>query len=234
MWDFSWFAAGCLRIEEDVELGSGAVLLLSLALFGSRIKRWAGRGNTPKESWRFAQLALPWHHVACTCTLNLDEPLSFLEQGGFRTTGKQASYAPVKYNFYRCTWHFSLVCDMLGDIVCDAAQYHAHFYWVALQFIWTAHSHLLATGVVNPRRACAVRVVVLGLSFRPSVCLSVCQSVCLSVCLSVITFSATMRNKAAKKRYQQVQCYTGLIFKMVFPHYIQKLWHENQASKPIC
>ena len=52
---------------------------------------------------------------------------------------------------------------------------------------------------INPRRACAARV---GLSFRPF------------VCLSVTTFSATTRNKAAKKRYQRVQCHTGLILKM--------------------
>ena len=56
-------------------------------------------------------------------------------------------------------------------------------------------------------RYCAARVTVLGLSFRPSVCLPVCLSVSLS-------FSATTRNKASKKRYQQVQCHTGLILKM--------------------
>ena len=39
-------------------------------------------------------------------------------------------------------------------------------------------------------------------------------SVIPSVCLSVTTFSATTRNKAAKKRYQRVQYYTGLILKM--------------------
>ena len=36
---------------------------------------------------------------------------------------------------------------------------------------WTAIS---LSVVINPRRACAARVTVLGLSFRPSVCLSVC------------------------------------------------------------
>ena len=60
--------------------------------------------------------------------------------------------------------------------------------------------------LINPRRACAARVTVLGLSFR--------LSVRLSVCLSVTTFSATTRNKAAKKRYQRVQYHTGLILKM--------------------
>ena len=40
--------------------------------------------------------------------------------------------------------------------------------------------------------------------------LSFCPSV---VCPSVTTFSGTTRNKAAKKRYQQVQCHTGLILK---------------------
>ena len=56
--------------------------------------------------------------------------------------------------------------------------------------------------VINPRRACAARVTVLGLSFR------------LSVCLSVTTFSATTRNKVAERRYQRVQYHTGLILKM--------------------
>ena len=47
----------------------------------------------------------------------------------------------------------------------------------------------------------------------------VCQSICPRfvrplIHLSVTTFSATMRNKTAKKRYQWVQCHTGLIFKM--------------------
>ena len=55
-----------------------------------------------------------------------------------------------------------------------------------------------ATDVVNPRRACAARVTVLGLC----------------VCLSVTTFSAATRNETAKKRYQRVQCHTGFIFKM--------------------
>ena len=55
--------------------------------------------------------------------------------------------------------------------------------------------------IFNPRHACAARVTVLGLC----VCLSVC------VCCS---FSATVRNKVAKKRYQQFQHYTGLILNM--------------------
>ena len=38
--------------------------------------------------------------------------------------------------------------------------------------------------------------------------------VCVSVCLSVTTFSATTRNKPAKKRHQRVQRYTGLILKL--------------------
>ena len=56
--------------------------------------------------------------------------------------------------------------------------------------------------LINPRRACAARVTL----YRRSVCVSVCLSVCL--------FSATVRNKAANKRYQRVQRYTGLIKKM--------------------
>ena len=48
--------------------------------------------------------------------------------------------------------------------------------------------------IINPRRACAARVTVLG--------------------LSVTTFSAATRNETAKKRYQRVQCHTGFILKM--------------------
>ena len=50
--------------------------------------------------------------------------------------------------------------------------------------------------LINPRCACTVRVLVLGLSLRPFVGPSVCLSVCLLP-------------KAAKKRYQWVQCHTG-------------------------
>ena len=52
-----------------------------------------------------------------------------------------------------------------------------------------------------PWRASAARVTVLGLLFCPS------------VHLSVTTFSANTHNKAAKKRYQRVQCHIWLDFK---------------------
>ena len=57
----------------------------------------------------------------------------------------------------------------------------------------------ITSKLINPRRACAARV-------NNCVCVCVCVSVCLSVCLSVRTYSCTTRNKAAEKRYQQVQC----------------------------
>ena len=41
------------------------------------------------------------------------------------------------------------------------------------------------------------------------------SKVCHSVRLSVTTFSPAMRNKTAKKWYQQVQCHTGFILKIV-------------------
>jgi hypothetical protein len=44
----------------------------------------------------------------------------------------------------------------------------------------------------NPRRACAARVIVLGLSFRPSVC-------------AFTSISPATHNKTAKKRFLQVQ-----------------------------
>ena len=51
--------------------------------------------------------------------------------------------------------------------------------------------------IINPRRACAARVTVLGLS--------VSQSVSQSVCVSVYDYSRTAGNEAASERYQQLQ-----------------------------
>ena len=52
--------------------------------------------------------------------------------------------------------------------------------------------------IINPRRACAARVTVVGLC------------VCLSVCLSVDDYSRTTGYEAAYERYQQLQCYKGM------------------------
>ena len=54
------------------------------------------------------------------------------------------------------------------------------------------------TRIINPRRACAARVTVVGLC------------VCLSVCLSVDDYSRTTGYEAAYERYQQLQCYKGM------------------------
>ena len=59
-----------------------------------------------------------------------------------------------------------------------------------------------AMRIINPRRACAARVTVLGLC--------VCLSVCLFVCLSVDDYSRTTGYEAAYERYQQLQCYKGM------------------------
>ena len=50
--------------------------------------------------------------------------------------------------------------------------------------------------IINPRRACAARVTVLGLC--------VCVSVCVSVCLSVSTYSRPTGTKLAHERYQRL------------------------------
>ena len=52
--------------------------------------------------------------------------------------------------------------------------------------------------IINPRRACAGRVTVVGLC------------VCLFVCLSVDGYSRTTGYEAAYERYQQLQCYKGM------------------------
>ena len=61
--------------------------------------------------------------------------------------------------------------------------------------------------------ACAARVTVVGLC----------------VCVSVTTFSATMRNKPAKKRHQRVQRYTGFILKMAI--FVKVLRSKVMASQ---
>ena len=57
--------------------------------------------------------------------------------------------------------------------------------------------------VINPRRACAARVTVLGLSL------------CLSVCLCVDAYSGTTGYEAAYELYKRVQIYEGLNNKKV-------------------
>ena len=58
--------------------------------------------------------------------------------------------------------------------------------------------------VLTHALSCAIQCLALPLHF----------SLLRACCLSVTTFSATTRNKAAKKRYQRVQCHTGLILKI--------------------
>ena len=86
------------------------------------------------------------------------------------------------------------------------------------KYTWPAYiyQHVLLVYVlcffINPQRACAARITVLGLC----------------VCLSVTTFSATMCNKAAKKRYKGLQCYTSTI---LCKYSVQKLWCVNRSKK---
>ena len=56
-------------------------------------------------------------------------------------------------------------------------------------YVYTLH-------IINPRRACAARVTVVGL--------------CLSVCLCVDDYSRTTGYEAAYERYQQLQYYKGM------------------------
>ena len=62
------------------------------------------------------------------------------------------------------------------------------------------NSVMEASGIINPRRACAARVTVLGLS----------------VCLSVDAYSGTTGYEAAYELYKRVQIYKGLkIYKAI-------------------
>ena len=59
------------------------------------------------------------------------------------------------------------------------------------------------------------------------------ELLCHSVRPSVTTFSATTRNKAAKKRCQRVQCHTGLILKRAI--FVKVLRSKSYGvKKPIC
>ena len=60
--------------------------------------------------------------------------------------------------------------------------------------------------LINLRRACAARVIVVV----PCVCVCVCLSVCLSVCYH---YSGTTGYEAAKERYQRLERYVGIVFK---------------------
>ena len=61
------------------------------------------------------------------------------------------------------------------------SDYYEKFFGVVHKWMVTIPCKL----IINPRRACAARVIVVVLSF------------CLSVCLSVTTFTAATRNKTA-------------------------------------
>ena len=63
---------------------------------------------------------------------------------------------------------------------------------------WILIQSAKTDAVINPRRACAARVTVVGLC------------VCLFVCLSVDDYSRTTGYEAAYERYQQLQCYKGM------------------------
>ena len=74
------------------------------------------------------------------------------------------------------------------------------------------HLTLQQRYMINPRRACAARVTVVGLCHNKQTnrqTHSVCLSVCLFVCL-FDDYSRTTGYEAAYERYQQLQCYKGM------------------------
>ena len=83
------------------------------------------------------------------------------------------------------------------DWLVSRDSYSIHYPGVKQAFtsqVWS-HSHYT---FINPRRACAARITVVGLC------------VCLSVCLSVDDYSRTTGYEAAYERYQQLPCYKGM------------------------
>ena len=95
-----------------------------------------------------------------------------------------------------CT--YSSKTTHLSEVIDLSAYKHTLFsYFVLLP--WACCTLITLQGnIINPRRACAARVTVLGLC------------VCLSVCLSVDDYSRTTGYEAAYERYQQLQCYKGM------------------------
>ena len=69
--------------------------------------------------------------------------------------------------------------------------------WLSVYKTITMIVDIMHIIIINPRRACAARVTVVGLY------------VCLFVCLSVYDYSRTTGYEAAYERYQQIQCYKG-------------------------
>ena len=83
--------------------------------------------------------------------------------------------------------------------------------------VYTLHMmHSTSTAsIINPRRACAARVTVLGLS------------VCLSVCLSVYAYSRSTGYEAAYERYQQLEGYESMKIKKAI--FLKRLRSRDMA-----
>ena len=97
-----------------------------------------------------------------------------------------------------------MLCDETIEVHCAGIYYHSHTYIrhrdiaSLLPRHTSVNTYKHAEGLhfsafINPRRACAARVTVVGLC--------VCLSVCLFVCLSVDDYSRTTGYEAAYERY---------------------------------
>ena len=110
---------------------------------------------------------------------------------------------PSQLQFYYETVAEKVSPDVALVVVWEGAVKHAKIK-SSLSDVMDEESYLVTTFPLhythfihnNPRCACAARVV--------------------RLCVSVTTFSATVRNKAVKKRYQRVQRYTDFIIMAIF------------------
>ena len=84
--------------------------------------------------------------------------------------------------------------------------------------------------IINPRRTCAARVTVFGLSLTLGAHARGLQYLsCLSVCVCVcFPYSGTSRNQAYKQQYQRLQRDTGMKYKKGF--FFKTLRSEVMAS----
>ena len=126
---------------------------------------------------------------------------------------------PLSYHYlvqrlsHAASWILYRLCAVSQR---STVPYSTGIWWMSRRkFNFCAWRFTFMNIVINPRRACAVR-----LRYLVHKC----------VCLSVTTFSATTCNETTKGRYQKVELYTGFILKVTI--FIKVLCSRVKAWKP--
>ena len=100
--------------------------------------------------------------------LSKNEAVSNNNEHGVHVDVQSVHTVCIAYNIYDCATCFELSCQYYNMCMCIGGPYHEKKPTNMQVLFLSVSSH-----VVNPRRACAARVTVVG---------SVCVSVCLCVC----------------------------------------------------